>query len=467
MKFSGLIFLLFLLITNVSGQNNVGVGILAPVGKLHVKGTANVSQLIIDCNSSQSNSNPIIRLRSSSGNDLLWIHSDSPTNTFIGLNSGRVNGSGEHNTALGSGSLYSNNSGNNNTAIGSNSLYSNSSGTSNTACGRYAMRFNTIGSSNTAFGMQALQDNTSGSGNSAHGAFALIQNENGHGNTADGNQALRSNSSGNENTAVGKEALYSNETGDNNSSNGAYSLHSNTSGIYNSAHGHGSLHSNTIGNSNTAVGYNSLYYNETGNNNTAFGRSAYFDLTGLSNTNCLGYTAGGVVDASNRVEIGNTSITSIAGEVSFTTYSDVRIKDNIREDVPGISFINKLRPVTYNLNIHRQNAMVYSTADKLDAEWEGKYDIEKMKMSGFIAQEVESAANELDYDFSGVDAPANPQDLYGLRYSEFVVPLVKAVQELSEKNTAQEAINEKLKTENANLLARIERLETLVGLEKE
>ena len=40
----------------------------------------------------------------------------------------------------------------------------------------------------------------------------------------------------------------------------------------------------------------------------------------------------------------------------------------------------------------------------------------------------------MNYDFSGVDAAKNDKDLYGLRYAEFVVPLVKAVQELSAKN---------------------------------
>ena len=33
------------------------------------------------------------------------------------------------------------------------------------------------------------------------------------------------------------------------------------------------------------------------------------------------------------------------------------------------------------------------------------------------------------YDFSGVDKPKNDKDFYGLRYAEFTVPLVKAVQE--------------------------------------
>ena len=52
-----------------------------------------------------------------------------------------------------------------------------------------------------------------------------------------------------------------------------------------------------------------------------------------------------------------------------------------------------------------------------------------MIQSGFIAQEVEEAAQSLGSDFSGVDAPNNDHDIYGLRLAEFVVPLVKAVQE--------------------------------------
>ncbi|HLG33916.1 MAG TPA: hypothetical protein VI757_03475 [Bacteroidia bacterium] len=67
--------------------------------------------------------------------------------------------------------------------------------------------------------------------------------------------------------------------------------------------------------------------------------------------------------------------------------------------------------------------------------------------------EVEQAAKQVGYDFSGVDAPKSDKDLYGLRYAEFVVPLVKAVQALSNQN-------EEFKKENAQLLKRIEALET-------
>jgi hypothetical protein len=42
------------------------------------------------------------------------------------------------------------------------------------------------------------------------------------------------------------------------------------------------------------------------------------------------------------------------------------------------------------------------------------------------------AANESGYDFNGVIKPQNKQDTYGLAYSQFVVPLVKAIQEQQE-----------------------------------
>jgi hypothetical protein len=58
--------------------------------------------------------------------------------------------------------------------------------------------------------------------------------------------------------------------------------------------------------------------------------------------------------------------------------------------------------------------------------------------TGFIAQEVEETALSLGFDFSGVDKPKNDSDFYGLRYAEFTVPLVKAVQELNEQNKKQQ-----------------------------
>ncbi len=79
--------------------------------------------------------------------------------------------------------------------------------------------------------------------------------------------------------------------------------------------------------------------------------------------------------------------------------------------------------------------------------------------TGFIAQEVEKAAKELGFDFSGVDKPKNENDYYGLRYAEFVVPLVKAVQELDAQNKEL-----KIKVAEMDLLkAEIQSLKNLIN----
>ena len=81
----------------------------------------------------------------------------------------------------------------------------------------------------------------------------------------------------------------------------------------------------------------------------------------------------------------------------------------------------------------------------------------KIIYDGFVAQEVEAAAKKLGFKFSGIDKPATEDGLYGLRYDNFVVPLVKAVQELSKQNDL-------LKEENESLQKRIERLESLMNV---
>ena len=170
----------------------------------------------------------------------------------------------------------------------------------------------------------------------------------------------------------------------------------------------------------------------------------------MSNTIAVGDFA--TTTASNTARIGKSSIISIGGQVNWTALSDSRVKTAIAENIPGLAFIQKLRPVTYRYDTRRQNALL-GIADT--AQWEGKYDIEKMTFSGFLAQEVEQAARSVGYNFSGVDAPKNDQSLYGLRYAEFTVPLVKAVQE-------QQVIIESQKTELLELKSQLAALQAQV-----
>jgi trimeric autotransporter adhesin len=385
-------------------------------------------------------------------------------NTATGVNALYSNTTGNANTANGSNTLHNNNTGANNTATGVNALYSNTTGSTNTAGGGYAMVNNTTGSRNTAHGYQALELNTTGERNTANGAFSMVSNTTGSANTAIGYFSLNKNTTGMANTANGDSSLANNTTGNANTTNGAYSLYNNTSGAYNSAFGTSALQNVITGDGNTAVGYNALgTRNFTSRYNTAIGVNSGANASNGSNNIFVGYGAtmydglenvvsigqGTLVPTSNTVRLGNSSTTTYQCFADWTTISDGRFKNNIKENVPGLAFINKLRPVTYHLaatTLDDFNHRNYKdTMDKKEQESKIRSlkEKEQITYTGFIAQEVETAAKELGFDFSGVDKPKNDNDTYGLRYAEFVVPLVKAVQEQQQLIQKQQQLIQK------------------------
>jgi trimeric autotransporter adhesin len=327
-----------------------------------------------------------------------------------------------------------------NTSLGLNSLINSYANEAfNTAIGNSALKNNSDGKYNVAIGFASLTNNHLGSYNTANGNASLTLNTDGNFNTANGCYALYFNNLGNKNVATGYQAAYHNTTGINNSVAGYAALLNNSIGNDNTAVGYNSL-LNSKADRNTAVGSNSLSALSNGSYNTAFGGYAY--VTGnFSNSSALGDFA--IITASNQVRLGDVSITSIGGFQNWTNVSDKRFKKDIQSNVPGLDFIKKLNPVTYHLDMDAI-ARLMKTPEELR-----KKDSEALKgallQTGFIAQEVEQAAKETGFDFSGVDAPKNDTDFYGLRYAEFVVPLVKAVQE-------QQIIIEKL-------LKRIEKIE--------
>ncbi len=381
------------------------------------------------------------------GSKALFSNTSGGHNTAVGYNALMLNVAGDSNTAVGANALYSNTTGSDNSAFGTNTLYTNTIGDSNTAIGYSSLYSNTTGIDNTASGAYALNNNKGGNYNTANGLSALYKNTSGGHNTASGFKALTANTTGGHNTANGYEALFKNTLGAGNVAEGSVALNKNTKGTNNTASGYEALFSNVTGMSNTGIGAIAGYAN-TGSNNVFVGDSAgYLNTSGtfntyvgyqsgvasgpiiVSNTTYLGYNSGIVTGAgtANTVNLGNTSITAIRAQVtSITAYSDKRIKDSIKDNIPGLAFITKLRPVTFYYNIHRENQIL---GIKDDGNWEGKYDIEKINQSGFIAQEVEAAAKACNYDFCGISKPTTPDGLYGLGYTYFVVPLVKAVQE--------------------------------------
>lgn len=406
------------LFSNIDGFDNTAVGFWALYGN-----TTGLSNTAVGSQALEANT---------TGND----------NTAIGVGTLNANTTGDDNIAIGSDALRVNDAGSDNIAIGSNALTTNTTGNENTAVGTNALNNNTIGEHNISIGHEALRNNTDGLENTAIGAYALFSNTGASGNTAIGFDALYENT-GSNNTATGRNALTNNTTGNFNTGLGHNALGANTIGQNNVAVGQDASSDNTTGEQNVAVGRNALAFNKTGSSNTAIGTDAgpASSFTNLQNTTAIGFSA--AVTANNTIAIGNSSITSIKGNVDFSMYSDARIKNRIAENVPGIAFIRKLRPVTYHYDVHRQNELM-GIADT--TFWAGKYDKEQITFSGFIAQEVEQAAQEIGYDFSGVDKPRNEKSLYGLRYAEFTVPLVKAVQEQQALIETQKSTIDELRT---------------------
>ncbi|NTW31528.1 MAG: hypothetical protein HGB12_02695 [Bacteroidetes bacterium] len=432
--------------------------------------------------SQAGNSNSATMYNTGIGRQALYSNTTGYKNTAIGYVALQYNTTGYNNTATGNASLAANTTGNNNTAYGYGSLLANTNGNNNTATGFLSLAYNTTGIGNTSDGFEALYLNTTGNYNTANGFYSLKNNTTGSFNTAIGYAALinqsysnggtewsgynvaigtnalftnnpTSASNGICNTAVGNNALYGNTVGLNNTAIGMNALNGNTTGNYNTASGRNALCYNKTGTSNTAYGSYSLFYNTTGNYNAALGYYAGFGSTtdtaysactfigygadangNYTNATVIGYNA--VVDASNKVVIGNTSVGWIGGQVGWSTLSDGRFKFNVTENVKGLEFIKKLRPVTYQMDTKRaDDFLIQNMPDSIKTAHQEGMDFTPstaIVRSGFIAQEVEQAANDCGLISSIVSAPADINtSAYSLGYAEIVVPLVKAVQELS------------------------------------
>jgi hypothetical protein len=367
-------------------------------------------------------------------------------NTATGAFSLFSNGTGYDNTAAGVNAMRGNISGADNTAVGLNAMYFNSSGAFNTATGSNAMFYNTTGVNNTANGYCALQYTTIGTDNTAMGTLALRNNLTGSYNTAVGSGALFTNNQST-NTGIGYRALYKNTTGWGNTASGYAALLNNTTGVSNVGVGDEALFLNTSGGYNMAVGISALASNTTGTLNTAVGDLADVSLGNLSNATAIGAEA--IVNASNKVRIGNSIVTVIEGQVPFTTPSDGRFKFDVQEDVKGLDFIMQLRPVTYRFDTRRFDEHLHKNIVAPASQLQTSFDESSaIRRSGFIAQEVEKAAIATGYNFSGIIKPKTDQDHYSLSYESFVVPLVKAVQE---QQRIIRALDDKLRDQEKRL----------------
>jgi hypothetical protein len=321
---------------------------------------------------------------------------------------------GTGNTAVGDLALSVNNIANFNTAVGANTLSSNTTGLNNSALGAGALLFNTTSSDNTAIGANALLNNTA-SENTAVGTNALQANTIATGNVAVGVNALASNIGDSYNTAGGWNALRFQDSGQGNVAIGANAQANATAGF-----------------SNISIGNDTLFNNLTGVSNVAVGASALVSTTGSNNTH-LGYLAGAagspfeVTTQSNRVIVGDNSVSNAYIRVAWTVTSDARDKTNIGDIPHGLNFVQQLQPKQYQFKTSREDDTPQGNL---------RY--------GFLAQDILA----LEGDTPVVIDNEMPDHL---KYQgESLVPiLVKAIQELKTIVDAQAAEIAELKAKVA------------------
>lgn len=434
-------------------------------------------------------------------------------NIAIGYQALQTNQVGYGNVAIGYGALQGYGgtySANNNTGIGAFVLGYNTTGANNTAIGWSAMEVNVTGAGNVAVGYQALDKNKTNS-LVAVGYQALYENTTGTGNTAVGYQALTANVTGIQSTAVGYQALasYSGTDGTNTAIGylamtdltttgyqsvavGGLAMQHFTSGYNNTAVGFQALATGTSHIWNTALGYHTLAALTTGTENTAVGAQALANVTtGICNTSVgmySGLQTTAITTGSYNTMIGAYTHTSAAGSqyqivlgydvagqgdnyvtigkngaliynhydtnATWTQTSDERLKTNIKNDSLGLSFINRLRPVTFNWkpsNEIDKSLSYYKEKNERDT---------KTVIHGLIAQEVKAALDaEGVSTFAGWDEGSD--GIQAISREMFVSPLIKAIQEQQSQIEQSNLEIRNLKTENNNLKSEFEKLRSV------
>ncbi|MGV8946330.1 MAG: beta strand repeat-containing protein [Lutibacter sp.] len=302
------------------------------------------------------------------GRQALLSNTIGAANTANGMQALYFNTTGNWNTANGYGSLTSNTTGNNNNANGMNALYGNTTGSQNTASGNSALATNTTGSNNTAIGNNADVATNSTTGAIALGSGAVAATNEfalpagitnwkfrntsytlptafpgtsgyvlssttagvltwaaagggsgwsltGNAGTVDGTNFIGTTDNIPFNIRVNNQKAGRIDPSLDNTFFGLAAGIS-TTGFSNTATGLMALISNTTGNRNTASGREALLNNTTGSNNTAVGYGA--DVGGGALTNATAIGSGATVNASNTIQLGNTSVTDVKTSGTLT-----------------------------------------------------------------------------------------------------------------------------------------------------
>jgi hypothetical protein len=326
-------------------------------------------------------------------------------------------------------------------------------------------RLNVDGLDNLWFGRSVGATLTTGSANIGLGGDVLAAIRNGASNVGLGKNALKATTTGNNNIAIGTDALLRNISGSSSIAIGHQALTDATGGQFNTgigyqaAIGSGYDYSTAFGvstrvdaNYGASIGTRTLVQADYG---AAFGTDAKV-LTGGTGSVAIGKNA--QTGDADVIQLG-TSGTVVRAFNFVTTPSDIRDKTDVRDTTLGLDFITALRPVDYRYDFredYRPDAPAQPGPDATQADqaawaeafagWAERGKLANLRHDGtrkrtrfhhgLIAQEVEALLVERGIDFGGFqDGTVNGgDDRKVLAYSELIAPLIKAVQELVERD---------------------------------
>jgi hypothetical protein len=232
-----------------------------------------------------------------------------------------------------------------------------------------------------------------------------------------GNQALCNHAAPVNDIAIGQGAMTNNcnSTGYN-IAIGVHAMCANTTGCQNVYIGASSGEVNN-GNWNTFIGAHSGCSMSTGDDNIIL------TAGGCSGSDAIGSTSDGEIGFAT-VQSGVSRWTRYAGNGSWVSPSDARLKENINDLALGLNVVDQLKPRTFTWKANQ------------------RCDV------GFVAQEVDEVLSVVDPDNTMCVVDKKNPDQWALASGNMMPLIVKSIQELSDKVTALEA-------ENADLKARV------------
>jgi len=159
-------------------------------------------------------------------------------------------------------------------------------------------------------------------------------------------------------------------------------------------------------------------------------------ISSASTIKCQGET---IPFANNTYKLGNSGSrwSEIWTNSATINTSDYREKTGITTSVLGLDFINRLNPVSYKW-IVGQNELQWDENGVIVTDENGdRVTIPKpgiRKHYGLISQEVKQVLDDIGLegeDFAGwvLNDKNDPNSFQSLRYTEFIAPMIKAIQE--------------------------------------